>query len=72
MLGASQQPGRASNLMMSNSAGQRFRRAHILPVTPRYKAVCGVMAAYPDVASLPLTPDHSDHLHPRQTQSGAD
>ena len=55
VLGASQQPGRAGNLMMSNLLAGGFG-GPILPVTPRYKAVCGVMA-YPDVASLPLTPD---------------
>lgn len=55
VLGASQQPGRAGNLMMSNLLAGGFS-GPVMPVTPRYKAVCGVMA-YPDVASLPLTPD---------------
>jgi acetyltransferase len=55
VLGASQQPGRAGNLMMSNLLAGGFN-GPVMPVTPRYKAVCGVMA-YPDVASLPLSPD---------------
>lgn len=55
VLGASQQPGRAGYLMMRNLLAGGFN-GPVLPVTPRYKAVCGVMA-YPDVASLPLTPD---------------
>lgn len=55
VLGASQQLGRAGYLMMCNLLAGGFTGA-VLPVTPRYKAVCGVLA-YPDVASLPLTPD---------------
>ncbi len=38
------------NLLQSGFGGA------IMPVTPRYKAVSGVIA-YPDVASLPYTPD---------------
>lgn len=55
VLGASETPGRAGFLMMSNLLGGHFN-GPILPVTPKYRAVCGVLA-YPDVASLPLTPD---------------
>ncbi|BBI91499.1 uncharacterized conserved protein [Serratia symbiotica] len=66
VLGASQQPGRAGHLMMSNQLAGGFS-GPVLPVTPRYIAVCGVMA-YPDIASLPL-PRSGDPLHPRQTQS---
>lgn len=55
VLGASQQPGRAGNLMMSNLLAGGFN-GPVMPVTPSYKAVCGVMA-YPDVASLPISPD---------------
>lgn len=55
VLGASQQPGRAGHLMMSNLLAGGFS-GPVLPVTPRYIAVCGVMA-YPDIASLPLPPD---------------
>jgi acetyltransferase len=55
VLGASNQPGRAGYLMMRNLLDGGFS-GPILPVTPRYPAVCGVLC-YPDVASLPLTPD---------------
>ncbi|WP_410013748.1 bifunctional acetate--CoA ligase family protein/GNAT family N-acetyltransferase [Sodalis sp. C49] len=55
VLGASDKPGRAGNLMMRNLLNGGFG-GPILPVTPRYPAVCGVLS-YPDVASLPLAPD---------------
>src|SRR5476649_945097 len=55
VLGASNLPGRAGYLMMRNLLDGGFS-GPILPVTPRYPAVCGVLC-YPDVASLPLTPD---------------
>ncbi|NDL63943.1 bifunctional acetate--CoA ligase family protein/GNAT family N-acetyltransferase [Acerihabitans arboris] len=55
VLGASDKPGRAGNLMMRNLLDGGFG-GPILPVTPRYPAVCGVLS-YPDVASLPLVPD---------------
>ncbi|BFO11505.1 Uncharacterized conserved protein [Serratia rubidaea] len=55
VLGASQRPGRSGHLMMHNLLAGGFS-GPILPVTPRYKAVCGVMA-YADVASLPIAPD---------------
>ncbi|PVZ82704.1 protein acetyltransferase [Serratia sp. S1B] len=55
VIGASQKVGRAGYLMMRNLLAGGFT-GPVMPVTPRYKAVCGVMA-YPDVASLPLTPD---------------
>ncbi|WP_291971761.1 bifunctional acetate--CoA ligase family protein/GNAT family N-acetyltransferase [Candidatus Symbiopectobacterium sp.] len=55
VLGASEKPWRAGFLMMQNLLGGHFT-GPILPVTPKYRAVCGVLA-YPDVASLPITPD---------------
>lgn len=55
VLGASEKPGRAGFLMMQNLLGGHFT-GPILPVTPKYRAVCSVLA-YPDVASLPITPD---------------
>lgn len=55
VLGASEKPGRAGFLMMRNLLAGGFS-GPILPVSPRYQAVCGVLS-YPDVASLPLTPD---------------
>lgn len=55
VIGASEQTGRAGNLMMRNLLSGRFS-GPVLPVTPRYKAVCGILA-YPTIASLPLSPD---------------
>lgn len=55
VLGASDKPGRAGYLMMRNLLGGGFN-GPVLPVTPAYRAVCGVLA-YADVASLPVTPD---------------
>jgi acetyltransferase len=55
VLGASDKPGRAGYLMMRNLLEGGFN-GPVLPVTPAYRAVCGVLA-YPDVASLPVTPD---------------
>ncbi|WJV53073.1 bifunctional acetate--CoA ligase family protein/GNAT family N-acetyltransferase [Prodigiosinella aquatilis] len=55
VLGASEKPGRAGFLMMRNLLDGNFS-GPVLPVTPKYRAVCGVLA-YPDVASLPMTPD---------------
>lgn len=55
VLGASDKQGRAGFLMMRNLLSGGFS-GPVLPVTPRYKAVCGVLA-WPDVASLPFAPD---------------
>ncbi|MEH0875381.1 bifunctional acetate--CoA ligase family protein/GNAT family N-acetyltransferase [Pectobacterium cacticida] len=55
VLGASEKPGRAGFLMMRNLLDGHFS-GPVLPVTPKYRAVCGVLA-YPMVASLPMTPD---------------
>lgn len=55
VLGASDKPGRAGYLMMRNLLSGGFN-GPVLPVTPAYRAVCGVLA-YADVASLPVTPD---------------
>ncbi|KAB7898258.1 GNAT family N-acetyltransferase [Rouxiella sp. S1S-2] len=55
VLGASDKPGRAGYLMMRNLLAGGFK-GPVLPVTPAWKAVCGVLA-YPNVASLPMTPD---------------
>ncbi|EIC84342.1 bifunctional acetate--CoA ligase family protein/GNAT family N-acetyltransferase [Serratia sp. M24T3] len=55
VLGASDKPGRAGYLMMRNLLAGGFK-GPVLPVTPSWQAVCGVLA-YPDVASLPMTPD---------------
>ncbi|WP_426817575.1 bifunctional acetate--CoA ligase family protein/GNAT family N-acetyltransferase [Winslowiella sp. 2C04] len=55
VIGASIKPQRAGYLMMRNLLNGNFS-GPILPVTPQYKAVCGVLA-WPDIASLPLAPD---------------
>ncbi len=55
VIGASMKPDRAGFLMMRNLLAGGFS-GPILPVTPAWKAVCGVLA-WPDVASLPFTPD---------------
>jgi acetyltransferase len=55
IIGASNKSGRAGYLMMCNLLAGGFN-GPLLPVTPAYRAVRGVMA-YPDIASLPLTPD---------------
>ncbi|WP_067709657.1 bifunctional acetate--CoA ligase family protein/GNAT family N-acetyltransferase [Erwinia sp. ErVv1] len=55
VIGASVRPDRAGYLMMRNLLAGGFS-GPILPVTPKYQAVCGVLACR-DVASLPLSPD---------------
>jgi acetyltransferase len=55
VLGASIKPSRAGYLMMRNLLAGGFG-GPVLPVTPKYKAVSGVLA-WPDVASLPFAPD---------------
>lgn len=55
VVGASNKPGRAGYLMMRNLLDSGFN-GPVLPVTPTYRAVCGVLA-WRDVASLPMSPD---------------
>ncbi len=55
VIGASMKPERAGYLMMRNLLAGGFN-GPVLPVTPSWKAVCGVMA-WPDIASLPFSPD---------------
>ena len=55
VVGASQKIGRAGHLIMKNLLAGGFSGA-ILPVNPRYSAVCGVMA-YATISDLPLVPD---------------
>ncbi len=55
VIGASMKPHRAGYLMMRNLLAGGFN-GPVLPVTPAWKAVLGVMA-WPDIASLPFTPD---------------
>ncbi|WP_312980370.1 GNAT family N-acetyltransferase [Atlantibacter sp.] len=55
VIGASVKPDRAGYLMMRNLLSGGFS-GPVLPVTPVYKAVCGVMT-WPDITSLPFPPD---------------
>lgn len=55
VIGASMKPNRAGYLMMRNLLAGGFN-GPVLPVTPAWKAVQGVLA-WPDIASLPFTPD---------------
>ncbi|MEF1312316.1 bifunctional acetate--CoA ligase family protein/GNAT family N-acetyltransferase [Vibrio mytili] len=55
VIGASQKALRAGHVVMKNLLQSGFSGA-IMPVTPKYKAVSGVIA-YRDVSSLPYTPD---------------
>ncbi|EKS6888342.1 protein lysine acetyltransferase [Enterobacter bugandensis] len=55
VIGASMKPDRAGYLMMRNLLAGGFN-GPVMPVTPSYKAVQGVLA-WPDVESLPFVPD---------------
>ncbi|AIX72790.1 MAG: bifunctional acetate--CoA ligase family protein/GNAT family N-acetyltransferase [Mixta calida] len=55
VIGASVKPGRAGYLLMRNLLAGGFS-GPVLPVTPKYKAVSGVLA-WPDIASLPFAPE---------------
>lgn len=52
VIGASQKELRAGQIVMRNLLQSGFGGA-IMPVTPKYKSVSGVIA-YPNVASLPI------------------
>ncbi|OCQ20502.1 protein acetyltransferase [Pseudoalteromonas luteoviolacea] len=55
VIGASSNPARAGNVVMRNLLQGGFK-GPIMPVTPKYTAVQGVLA-YPNIESLPHTPD---------------
>lgn len=55
VIGASTKPMRAGNIVMKNLLHGGFEGA-IMPVTPNYSSVCGVLA-YPSIAQLPIVPD---------------
>lgn len=55
VLGASMKTSRAGYLMMRNLLAGGFS-GPVMPVTPAWKAVCGVLA-WPDVDALPFAPD---------------
>ncbi|MBM3071430.1 protein lysine acetyltransferase [Lelliottia sp. RWM.1] len=55
VIGASMKPDRAGYLMMRSLLAGGFN-GPVMPVTPAYKAVQGVLA-WPDIQSLPFVPD---------------
>src|SRR5574337_1945079 len=55
VVGANNKPGRVGGVIVRNLLAGGFE-GPIMPVNPRYEAVAGVLT-YPDVASLPRTPD---------------
>ena len=55
VVGANNRPRRVGHVIMRNLLAGGFD-GPIMPVNPRYDAVAGVLT-YPDVASLPRTPD---------------
>ena len=55
VIGASNTPKSVGGTVMRNLLSSGFT-GPIMPVNPKYEAVCGVLA-YPDVANLPVTPD---------------
>ncbi|NLD68313.1 MAG: bifunctional acetate--CoA ligase family protein/GNAT family N-acetyltransferase [Limnobacter sp.] len=55
VVGASNLPRHVGNVLMRNLLGGGFD-GPIMPVSPKYRAVAGVLA-WPDVASLPETPE---------------
>ncbi|NOH72953.1 bifunctional acetate--CoA ligase family protein/GNAT family N-acetyltransferase [Vibrio pectenicida] len=55
VVGASTRPMSAGNIVMTNLLQGGFEGV-VMPVTPRYKSVSGVLA-YCDISSLPITPD---------------
>ncbi|MCL1048948.1 acetate--CoA ligase family protein [Shewanella abyssi] len=55
IIGASNDPKRAGNVLMKNLLAGGFS-GPIMPVTPKYEAVMGVLA-YPNIHALPLKPD---------------
>ena len=55
VIGASMKPNRAGYLMMRNLLAGGFN-GPVLPVTPAWKAVLGVLA-WPNSNSLPFSPD---------------
>jgi len=55
VIGASKQPFRSGEIVMKNLLQGGFQGA-ILPVTPKYKSVCGVLS-YSRIVDLPIVPD---------------
>ncbi|MEJ6114174.1 bifunctional acetate--CoA ligase family protein/GNAT family N-acetyltransferase [Aeromonas salmonicida] len=55
VIGASTDPQKAGHVVIRHLLAGQFK-GPILPVSPHNKAIAGVLA-YPDIASLPLSPD---------------
>lgn len=55
VIGASIKSERAGHVVMKNLLQGGFEGA-IMPVTPKYPSVCGVLA-YPNISQLPMVPD---------------
>lgn len=55
VIGASNRPNSVGSVVMRNLLRAGFQ-GPIMPVNPKYKSVAGVLA-YPDVQSLPMSPD---------------
>jgi acetyltransferase len=68
LIGASRKPGSVGAALARNLLGSGFE-GPVMPVNPRYEAIEGVLA-YPDVASLPLTPDLAVIATPPPTVPG--
>jgi acetyltransferase len=68
VVGAHNQPQRVGSVIMRNLLAGAFE-GPIMPVNPRYEAVAGVLT-YPDVASLPRTPDLAIICTPPETVPG--
>jgi acetyltransferase len=65
VIGANNRPQRVGNVIMRNLLAGGFD-GPIMPVNPRHAAVAGVLT-YPDIASLPRTPDLAILCTPPET-----
>ncbi|MCB1851264.1 MAG: GNAT family N-acetyltransferase [Gammaproteobacteria bacterium] len=65
VIGASNRPNAVGTVVMRNLLQGGFQ-GPVMPVNPKRKAVAGVLA-YPDVASLPITPEMAIICTPPQT-----
>ncbi|MBW7851229.1 MAG: bifunctional acetate--CoA ligase family protein/GNAT family N-acetyltransferase [Rhodospirillales bacterium] len=68
VIGASNRPRSVGAVIMRNLLAGAFE-GPIMPVHPAYRAVAGVLT-YPDVASLPITPDLAVVCTPPETVPG--
>lgn len=68
VIGASNRPQRVGTVLMRNLLEAGFS-GPIMPVNPNHASIAGVLA-YPDVASLPLTPDLAVICTPAPTVPG--